>query len=472
MNQTQSSLGLSRRLLLPLLAFWPVWIWYFRRTVDGSAEPWQLLALVGLLFFLPPRRELREEPPVLTASFVVLLYILSYSFIPPLGRAGLAFLALFLASHSSKHFVPARLLLLLLSLPVFSTLDFLLSYPLRQLTARLSLPLFQSAGFEVTLSGNSFLWNNTSVLIDSPCSGVRMLYTTFLLTAFLCGFSRLSFSKSALLCLLASVLLLFGNVLRSTALFILESKPFAGDLFSQYEKVLHSGIGLVVFTLVGALLTVCAQRLSTYGTSTTPPSRDERTEGKRKGQAVLFSSLCLLASGIPFLSGVGEKSTAPPIKVPAMAQKIILQQGLEAQSLEAMDRRFSKDFPGSIARFRNSKTELLVRSVSRATRSLHPSSDCFKGSGYNIHPLHSQMDEEGNVWSCFHAERINRKLEVCEHVLSADSLNHWSDIQSWFWSATLRSSPGPWTALTRIRLFSEDNQLQAKLHQDFTQPSS
>ena len=89
-------------LLSQFAAFWPVWRWYLQRMLDGSDEPWGILACVTVLLVLL-RKGAWNAPGTLTirlCSALTVLYILSYPLTPPLLRAVLAVMMLSLSLSS------------------------------------------------------------------------------------------------------------------------------------------------------------------------------------------------------------------------------------------------------------------------------------------------------------------------------------------------------------------------------------
>ena len=124
-------------------------------------------------------------------------------------------------------------------------------------------------------------------------------------------------------------------------------------------------------------------------------------------------------------------------------------QTLEPLALSEREERFVEDFPGSIARFRTGENELILRWVTRATRKLHPAADCLKGVGFEVSPLPMNRDMNGMLWNCVSARREAEKLRVCERIEDSDGASS-SDVSSWFWSATLKQTRGPWLAYTFI----------------------
>ncbi len=117
--------------------------------------------------------------------------------------------------------------------------------------------------------------------------------------------------------------------------------------------------------------------------------------------------------------------------------------------LTARENEFSIGFPGRIKRFTDGQREVLVRIVTRPTRKLHPSADCFKGAGFRVIPAAAKVDSTGKVWGCFTAVQRARQFSVCE-LIKTDSGQSWYDTSSWFWSAVMNSHSGPWMAYTVV----------------------
>jgi exosortase len=232
-----------------------MWQWYVRRVTDGSDEPWGLVALATVLLLVWAERErLRREPQsvaLLAAGILTVLSAVSIPWLPPLARAvlGVSALALTLAAILER---PRTLLplwcLLLLSLPLVSSLQFYLGYPLRALTARASSGLLNLVGLPVAHSGAALTWNGRTVLVDAPCSGIRMLWAGMFLTALLSHLTRAPMVRFAFNTILALVIILAGNALRNTFLFAKEAH------IVDLPAWTHAATGLLAFLLVGLLI--------------------------------------------------------------------------------------------------------------------------------------------------------------------------------------------------------------------------
>lgn len=109
------------------------------------------------------------------------------------------------------------------------------------------------------------------------------------------------------------------------------------------------------------------------------------------------------------------------------------------------DRLLARSFPGAVARFSDGRRQIVLRQVAAATRRLHPASDCFRASGYRVSPAPMRTAPGGGASACFRATRGGRSFLACEQI-SAKGGRSWPDISSWYWSALLGTSDGPWLA--------------------------
>ena len=123
---------------------------------------------------------------------------------------------------------------------------------------------------------------------------------------------------------------------------------------------------------------------------------------------------------------------------------------LRPLALGEVEQRFSRRFPGRIARLTDGEQMLVWREVTAPTRMLHPAADCYRGLGYRIDDARLEHDEHGQLWRCFVAERQGRRLRVCERIVDANG-QVYTDASSWFWAAQLQRSTGPWHAITVAR---------------------
>ncbi|TFZ01898.1 hypothetical protein [Ramlibacter humi] len=120
---------------------------------------------------------------------------------------------------------------------------------------------------------------------------------------------------------------------------------------------------------------------------------------------------------------------------------------LRPLALSAVEERFADRFPGSIARLTNGRQVLVLRTVLQPTRMLHPAADCYRGLGWRVGTQVLWRDAQGELWRCFEVERGGVRQRVCERIVDAQGRG-FTDASSWYWSAALGQSHGPWRAVT------------------------
>ena len=117
-------------------------------------------------------------------------------------------------------------------------------------------------------------------------------------------------------------------------------------------------------------------------------------------------------------------------------------------ALSDVELRFAKHFPGTLARMTDGRHTLVLRTVSKPTRMLHPATDCYRGLGYHI--VNEQLEAQAHSndrWRCFVAQRKGRSVRVCERIEDANGQG-FTDTSSWYWAAVAGQSHGPWKAIT------------------------
>ena len=238
---------------LQALALWPHGMWIARRVSDGSDEPLGLAALAVLALVLwraAPRLRLAPRTGWLaTAAALTVAANLALFALPSLACAVLAALALGAGGMAWLRPEAPRAAfggLLLLALPLISSLQYYGGYPLRVLTAQLSAWLLPLAGIAAERSGASMTVQGQLVIVDAPCSGVQMVWMAYFCA---CAFAALVSMRDATFVRrlpFVGVFVLVGNVLRNTVLVALESRP------QGLDATLHEAIGVL------ALAAVCA----------------------------------------------------------------------------------------------------------------------------------------------------------------------------------------------------------------------
>ncbi|MGH9799270.1 MAG: hypothetical protein ACRD82_02820 [Blastocatellia bacterium] len=167
-------------------------------------------------------------------------------------------------------------------------------------------------------------------------------------------------------------------------------------------------------------------------------------------RTVAFFICCALAAVAPF---VARHAASPTESIPFPNWPATFEgHALTEQPLTDREQQFTKDFPGKIARFTTTDSrEVIIRWVIEPTRALHPSSDCFRGLGYSIHPQPLSVDTAGNRWGTFEARRGNETLLVRERIYAIGNVQSWPDVSSWYWQATFGKTSAEssgWMAVT------------------------
>ena len=237
--------------VLVMAATWDAWRWYVERV---SAAPEEAAALALTVAFLGTLGLLRRPKPAAPVSMPLLLvavllvaYAAGHAVLPPIARAALAVAAtlftLYVAAFREQPPV-AFWGLVALALPVVPSLQFTLGYPMRLVSAALTVPLLQAHGLLVSRQGTFLVWRDDMIQFDAPCSGVNMLWSGLLLTLMGGVLFRLRALKVVLAVALSIALTVACNVLRASSLFYIE----AGFVL-QAPSWWHEGIGIAAFLL-------------------------------------------------------------------------------------------------------------------------------------------------------------------------------------------------------------------------------
>ncbi len=158
----------------------------------------------------------------------------------------------------------------------------------------------------------------------------------------------------------------------------------------------------------------------------------------------LLLPLCLAIASWKAWSAPHAPPAAPPApEFPSQWQG----RPLRPLVLTEVEQRFARQFPGSLARLTDGEDVLVLRTVLRPTRMLHPAADCYRGLGWRVTHVQLQQDADQRLWRCFEAMHTGQRLRVCERIVDAQG-HGWTDTSAWYWAALMDQSRGPWTALT------------------------
>jgi hypothetical protein len=165
-----------------------------------------------------------------------------------------------------------------------------------------------------------------------------------------------------------------------------------------------------------------------------------------KGMCAIVLPACILWGAVATWArpdSAAAVSGSPGFELPAQWQG----QALRPLALSEVEQRFARQFPGTLARMTDGRQVMVLRTVHRPTRMLHPAADCYRGLGYSIARQQLKLDDESRLWRCFEASRGSRRLRVCERIVEADGTG-FTDTSAWYWAALLGQSHGPWQAIT------------------------
>lgn len=442
-----------------LLAFWPLAGWYGRRMMDRCDEPWGLLALVTAALFLwvewrrgtadKSRLPLsaKGQPSLLPAAWITLVYVATYTALPPLVRAGLAVTAL--ACSISVCWLDRTLHmglwgLMVLSLPVMLSFEYYAGYPLRVAVAWAAAKLLALCGCAVLPLGGQLEWNGIPVVVDAPCAGIRLLWVGAWVTLTLVCLYRLGARRTLVVGAAAFVLVLAGNVARTAALFLVESGILAGPPW------LHTALGLVAFAGVTGGIALLVVRWAPGPEAASRPVANSvpvlawPLPMLCRG-AMLFRLACLFAALAPCLP---ERVPDPVSGFPGWPETFEGRR-ITPQPMAAKEAEFARTFPGRMGKFHDGQRAIVLRWVDRPSRQLHPIETCFKSLGYRITPEPLFVDGTGNRWGVFLASRGGEGMRVRTCIYDARA-GAWPDISSWFWAAVFRKTEGPWWAVTVV----------------------
>jgi len=480
-------------LAFSLLVFWPVTIWYVERLLDKSDEPLGVVSLIAFAVLILIRRgadftKRTGEFPI-AAIVCLALYAATWPVAPKLLSAIIAVAASgFLIDNQAGKFKLGlgSWLLLLFSLPIVSSLNFYTGYPLRMVVGKIAAPLISMVGFPTIADGTALIWNSQMIQIDAPCSGIKMLWFALFIGAVLSSVLELSFINSAAVLSSAVLAALLGNVLRITSLFFIEAKVL--PIEASHEQFIHQSVGAVSFAIAAGVTVFVARlfgkdRERFYSEPLSPESnsmarisevqdipefaktvgpkesaaqeKHEKEEGKdfpkKKTltmRSIVFFALCAVACLTPLVLPRNAENLVSTRAFPGWPKEY-RGAALESVPPQKADLAFYQEFPGKIQCFKQGARRVILRWVAKPTRQLHPSSDCFRGSGFDVTWQPLIIDADGNRWSTFTARKAENKLVVHERIYDGEGAN-WTDISSWYWAALLGKTHGPWWSVVEI----------------------
>jgi len=250
-------------LVVVVAATWPSWRWYLER-VGSAPEDAVTLALTALFLgalAVARRHQARtlRSVPLWTVAFLLIVYAIGWFVLPPIARAAIAVAATLFVLHTAvfKDRPPFAFWgLTTLALPVLPSLQFVLGYPLRAVSAAATVGLLRAHGFSVERQGTLLVWRDDLIQFDAACSGVNMLWATMMLTLMGCVLFRLRALQVLVATTLSIGVVVVANVLRTSSLFYLEA-----GLIPKAAGWWHEAVGVAAFVLSATMILWLLRRL-------------------------------------------------------------------------------------------------------------------------------------------------------------------------------------------------------------------
>jgi exosortase/archaeosortase family protein len=438
---------------LPALALAPAWAWNVARWLDRSDDPLGVAALCALAAWaVRERGRLTEAPrPVwLWASLVLGALALVGPGVPPLARGVAAVLSVCAALGAVRQAGQPLLAatgLGILVLPLLSSLQFFVGYPLRVVTAEASRHLLALGGLAAERSGSALTVAGRLVIVDAPCSGIQMAWMAYFAACLAAAWLRLPDRRFLLRLPAVGLAVLAGNILRNT---VLVAREAAGPAASAG---LHEAVGAAVFAGVCLFVMWHMSRAAPAMPSAAAVSAAATPTARAPAGYLPWQVLAVLGWIALAVLGWSARADAASGKAAASAVEwpVMLDgRPLRPLALSSVEQRFADRFPGRIGRFAAGESVIVLRRVEAPTRMLHPAADCYRGLGYGIAAIGLERRADGILQRCFVAERNGVRIRVCEHIADAEG-RIFTDTSAWYWAAALGRSHGPWMAVTTAR---------------------
>lgn len=444
-------------LALTVACLAPVWLWSTARFTDGSDDPLGIVALITLAVLLARDRKHFGERPgagwLLLTCGLAAAAVLGGGLLPALVRGVLAVLAVCAALWAVR--APGQPMLALtglglLALPLLSSLQYFVGYPLRVVTAEASRGMLSLFGVDIAREGSALAVAGRLVIVDAPCSGIQMAWVAYFTACAVAALWRVPDLHLLRRIPLVGAAVLAGNIVRNTLLVLKE-----GGLV-HWPDWTHEAIGLVVTGVVCLLV----QWQVSAGARPAVIERDDRYTdmfGYHRSplatwaRLVAFTGLSVLLLW-PWVQPAPVAAHSAPTAVEWPAQ--LDGRPLRPLALSAVERRFADRFPGAIGRFTDGHSVVVLRHVTAPTRMLHPAEDCYRGLGYRVrsHALEQDVSPRPGaaprLMRCLVVEKKGQRLRVCENIIDAQGQT-FTDTSAWYWAAVMGRTQGPWLAVTK-----------------------
>lgn len=238
------------------VATWDSWRWLAHRLSATPEEALSLALTVGLLCLLalPRLRAARRlsDVPLMPVTALLAAHAAAIHWAPAIFAAALAATALLYALYRCATGLsppPAFWGLVALAMPVVPSLQFVLGYPMRLISAQLTVALLSVQGVPISREGTFVVIGGETIQFDAPCSGVSMLWALILVTLMFGLIQRLDVIRLGAALVVTIAAAIVCNVLRVSSLLFAETV-----LGAEQPAWLHEGLGLVAFALTAVAL--------------------------------------------------------------------------------------------------------------------------------------------------------------------------------------------------------------------------
>jgi exosortase/archaeosortase family protein len=242
---------------IALFACWDSWRWTIHRLTQSPEEGLSLLFTFALLSALAIPCLRRNAPayaidPMLPAGLLALHAALGLANAPSIIQGALATTLVAYIFYRAAHVTapPAAFWgLIALSMPVLPSLQFVFGYPLRVVSASLTVALRNLQGVPITRDGTYVTIAGQTAQFDAPCSGIAMLWALILVTLMAALITRLTLTRLTLALFITLTAAIAANALRVASLL------YATAMMGETEPPwLHETVGLAAFTLAALFL--------------------------------------------------------------------------------------------------------------------------------------------------------------------------------------------------------------------------
>ena len=424
-------------------ALWPLWLWLGMRLAepfDAGIAAWTALAL--LIADEWRRAGWKASTPGAGAYLAAACGLATFWALRPLLPITLCGvfalvggLPILLPGTRDQGVLPAPLAgLAVAGLPSLLVADMFLGAPLRLASTVAAAALLRLAGLDVVRRGMEVAVGGTTVWVDAPCAGVKMLGAGIVASLVIAQIWRLRFWRTALAAAIAVAAVCAANAARVAVL----------AMFAAYGRPLgplaHEAVGCV------ALAFALFVPLAINGARS--PSGRACSRGAPQCRVNLIPHfISIFAFAVADLACIafpmsprkaGERAARDFPGWPARFEG----EALEEEPLGDFERAFAKSFPGRVGRFRAGRRIVIMRWTPRLTHRVHGAAYCLGTTGWKIEPCPLEARADG-VWSAFRATRGKETLHVREQARDASGAT-FADVPAWFFSALLGRSAGPW----------------------------